>query len=96
MDEKPLPFDFVIFDKGGISMLIEFDGIQHHEPVERFGGEEAFEKVQKHDKIKTEFCEQSNIKLVRIPYWEIDNVGSILSKELGLSITGEQLGLVLA
>ncbi|BCC09494.1 MULTISPECIES: hypothetical protein [Bacillus cereus group] len=96
VDEKPLPFDFVIFDKGGISMLIEFDGIQHHEPVERFGGEEAFEKVQKHDKIKTEFCEQSNIKLVRIPYWEIDNVGSILSKELGLSITGEQLGLVLA
>ena len=26
------------------------------------------------DKIKTEYCKNNNIKLLRIPYWESDSV----------------------
>lgn len=27
-----------------------------------------------HDKIKTEWCKNNNIKLVRIPYWDLDKI----------------------
>ena len=39
---NPLPFDFYIEDK----FLVEFDGIQHYQPVELFGGVPAFIKRQ--------------------------------------------------
>ena len=29
-----------------------------------------FQKTKSHDKIKTNYCKQNNIKLIRIPYWE--------------------------
>ena len=34
--------------------------------------------TQYHDKIKTEYCLHNNIKLVRIPYWERDNLENYL------------------
>lgn len=85
-DEKPLPFDFIIYENGELSMLIEFDGIQHFEPVEKFGGLEAHLLTKKHDNIKNEFCKSNDIKLVRIPYWEIDNIDIIIEEELGLPV----------
>ena len=36
------------------------------------------------DTIKTKYCEDNNIKLIRIPYWEFDNIENILIKELNL------------
>ncbi len=52
--------------------LIEFDGIQHYEEVDYFTA--SLEKVQEHDKIKNQWAKESNIDLVRIPYWERDNL----------------------
>jgi hypothetical protein len=45
-----------------------------------FGGEEEFKKVQIKDKIKTEYCINNNIKLIRISYYEntIDRLNSDL------------------
>jgi hypothetical protein len=39
-------------------------------------------KVQKHDNIKTIYCKNNNIPLIRIPYWERDNMEYFLWDEL--------------
>lgn len=81
-NKLPLPFDFAIFDnKENLMFLCETDGRQHFELVEIYG-EEEFELTQKRDRIKNEYCKNNNIKLIRIPYWEIDNIEEILKKEL--------------
>lgn len=66
-DARPLPFDFYLCDN---NICIEYDGEQHYKSVEYFGGEEAFALRQRHDKIKTEYCERNGIKLIRIAYNE--------------------------
>ena len=47
--KRPLKFDFYIPDLG---ILIEYDGIQHYEPSDIFGGIKAFKKLQEYDSIK--------------------------------------------
>ena len=49
-DKRTLPFDFYIPSK---NIVIEYDGKQHYKPIKFFGGEEQFEYITKHDKIKT-------------------------------------------
>jgi len=51
-------------------MCIEFDGIQHFVPIKFFGGEVGLLKRIKNDKIKTDYCENKNINLIRISYLE--------------------------
>ena len=46
------------------NIAIEYQGIQHHEPVEYFGGEEGFKETQKRDKKKKRLCELNNCKLI--------------------------------
>lgn len=66
---NPLRFDFGVFNQdGSLSHLIEFDGIQHFQPVEIFGGEKEFIVRQHHDKMKDEYCVNNNIRLIRIKY----------------------------
>lgn len=84
----PLSFDFAIINNDDkLLSLVEYDGRQHFEPV-NFGGisdEEALEKFetqQKNDNIKNTYCQQNNIKLIRIPYWDFSNLEEILSREL--------------
>ena len=83
----PYRFDFAIFDNNELVSLIEYDGQQHYEPI-CFGGipyEKAsviFETTQNHDKLKTEYCINNNIKLLRIPYWDFSCIEEILDKEL--------------
>jgi hypothetical protein len=79
-----LPFDFVVFNvDGSIKFLIEYQGHQHYRPV-RFGGisieqaQKNFESCVIRDKIKIEYCENNNIKLVIIKYTEIKNISDIL------------------
>lgn len=63
-----LRFDFALFDKNSLIGLIEYDGKQHFEPIDFFGGQDGFEKTQKRDEIKNSYCKTNNIPLVRIPY----------------------------
>ena len=71
-DIKELPFDFYLLD---YNVCIEYDGRQHFEPVD-FGGQgieyaqQQFNKTQYHDKIKNQYCDDNNIPLLRISYWE--------------------------
>ncbi|MGJ7912619.1 hypothetical protein [Neobacillus sp. LXY-1] len=88
-DEIALSFDFGVFVNGE-TILIEFDGKQHFEPIDYFGGEERFKLQVRHDKIKNKYCEKHTVKLIRIKYTEFDNIESILEKELlGKSNTSE-------
>jgi very-short-patch-repair endonuclease len=70
-----LPFDFYLDD---FNILIEYDGIQHFEPVSVFGGKEEFEKTKIRDKIKNEYCFKNNIRLFRISY--LDDINIELSR----------------
>ena len=76
---KLLPFDFFLCD---LNIVIEFDGEQHYRPIELFGGEEQFKRRQINDAIKTKYCNENHIKLIRIPYWEYDNIENILDSEI--------------
>ena len=51
--------------------LIEFDGRQHYMDVSNW---DPFLIQQKRDKEKNEYALSHNIPLVRIPYWERDNI----------------------
>lgn len=77
-DKRTLPFDFYLPD---YNICIEFDGIQHFKPE---FGEKSFVSTVLHDGMKNNYCKWNNIKLIRIPYWEKDNVEIILTKELNL------------
>ena len=47
-----------------------------------FGGKEQFDLTKRRDEIKNKYCQENNIKLLRIPYWEFDNIENILEREL--------------
>lgn len=64
-NKLPLPFDFYLTD---YNIAIEYNGKQHYEPVDYFGGEEAFKNVVLRDKIKENYCSENNIHLIKIAY----------------------------
>ncbi|AZF89165.1 hypothetical protein Goe5_c00570 [Bacillus phage vB_BthM-Goe5] len=72
---KSLNFDFYVPE---LNLCIEFDGIQHFEPVDFASKGEAWAKEQldgvvKRDNIKNEFCIQEDIHLLRVNYKMKDN-----------------------
>ena len=85
--KKPLPFDFAIFNANNLLCLIEADGEQHFH-TSQFGGidwdraKQNFEQQKIRDDIKNKYCQDNKIKLLRIPYWEFDNINQILENEL--------------
>lgn len=79
-DKRPLPFDFYI---PKYNLCIEYDGELHYQKWHKSNTSQLkLEKTQYHDKIKTDYCKQNNIKLLRIPYWEKDNIETIICEEL--------------
>lgn len=80
-----LRFDFEIPQENS-NIYIEYDGAQHTRPV-RYGGtktqaKHAFEKTQKHDRIKNEWCKKNGFRLIRIPHTEKPNIATILKAHL--------------
>ena len=74
-DLGKLRFDFAIFRNNNLMRLIEFDGIQHFsECTGVWNSKDNLKERQKRDNIKNEYCKKNNISLVRIPYWERDNI----------------------
>lgn len=74
---KPLRFDFAVFEKEKLHCLIEYQGRQHYEPIEDFGGEENFNIQRFYDEKKRHYCEENNIKLIEIPYWDFNKIDEI-------------------
>ena len=68
---RPLRFDFVVFDDDGkIDFLIEYQGKQHYETSNKFGGKKGFFQQQYNDNQKRRFCALHDLKLIEIPYTE--------------------------
>lgn len=74
-NRNKLPFDFFVDDK----FLIEYDGSIHFKCTEFFGGEKAFKKRQLHDKIKTDYCKEKGVPLLRISYLEFNNISNCIN-----------------
>lgn len=62
---RPLPFDFGIIVNGR-ELLIEYDGEQHEQAIDFFGGASKLEKIERYDQIKDQYCKENGIPLLRI------------------------------
>jgi hypothetical protein len=77
-----LKWDFVI-ETSGEPLFIEYDGECHFLPV-RYGGisqekaESNLKSSKIRDKIKDDYCDNNGFLLLRIPYYEKENVFSLV------------------
>lgn len=62
--------------------MIEYDGELHYRSSSIFGGDEALNRIKKNDMIKSNWCIENNIKLIRISYKKKNKIFKILSLEL--------------
>jgi hypothetical protein len=70
---KALRFDFAVFgDDGELDFLIEYQGRQHYEPSQKFGGKRGFYQQQFNDNKKRRYCALNGITLIEIPYTDED------------------------
>lgn len=69
-------FDFAILDENeNIIRLVEYDGEQHYKSNRgTWDNSDSLEERQARDREKDEYALSHNIPLVRIPYWERDNI----------------------
>ena len=83
---KQLPFDFYcklkIDEKDHIRFiapfLIEYNGIQHYKPIDKFGGQKSFDSLTRNDKIKENYCKDNDIPFLVISYKDYKKVNTIL------------------
>lgn len=80
-DKRPLPFDFAIFNnEDELVGLMELNGSQHYgDSPTGFYTEEMYDYIQKHDRIKMNFCKQNHIPLLVIPYQFFDELEKFLT-----------------
>ena len=74
---RELSYDFYL---PKYELLIEYNGEQHYEPIDFFGGMETFKIQQLHDELKKEYAEKNKINLLIIPYWDFNNIEKILGE----------------
>jgi protein-arginine kinase activator protein McsA len=79
---RMLKFDFFIPHN---NLLIEFDGKQHFELSNIRGyktTQDELDRIKIYDSIKNEYAKSNNIKLLRIPYWDIRKIPEILKENI--------------
>ena len=74
---NPLPFDFGVFSNDKLIALIEYQGKQHYEVVDHWGGREGLKERQRNDLIKKNYCKANNIPLIEVHYTVEDIEGYI-------------------
>lgn len=83
---KCLSFDFYLPEH---VLCIEYDGEQHfewHNVGNGWNTKQQVERTKELDAIKNKYCEDHNIRLIRIPYWDYDKLNEeylldLISKE---------------
>ena len=88
---RTLSYDFYL---PSYNLLIEYQGEYHYMPVyykneTKEYCDNKFAKQQEHDKRKREYAQSHNITLLEIPYWDYDNVESILAEALHIDIDND-------
>ena len=64
--------DFFI-EINDIKYIIEYNGRQHYESVELFGGEKSFNEQVERDNNLKKYCEENKYNLLEIPYYKKEN-----------------------
>lgn len=82
VDKNPLWFDFYLPE---YNMVIEYDGQQHYISIENWGGINKLNDNIRKDTIKNKYCEDNNIRILRIPYWDFDNIEVLIKNDLNLN-----------
>lgn len=79
-----LSYDFSIPSKKYGLILIEYNGIQHYESSEFFGGDEQLKKQKEHDRLKKEYAKKHGYKLIIIKYTydSYESISEYMAKEL--------------
>lgn len=76
---NPLRPDFILEDD---KVWIEYDGEFHYKIIY---DETKYISLKQNDEIKNEYAKKHNWKMIRIPYWEFDNIEKILNRELNIT-----------
>lgn len=61
--------------------IIEFNGRQHYEIVQKFGGEKGYNENKRRDELKKHYCLKKNILLIEIHYKE-KNIEQVIINNL--------------
>jgi predicted Zn-ribbon and HTH transcriptional regulator len=80
--KQTMPFDFYLPD---LNLLVEFQGVQHFEAIEWFGGEEQFAIRKELDQKKRDYANLKGIRYLEISY--VDD----LEKKLKECLSGGDL-----
>lgn len=81
-NKNPLPFDFAVWVNNNIG-LIEYNGAQHYIEVKTWSTRyNQLEYVQNNDRIKSKYCKVNNIPLLVIPYYNEENIVSLIDQFL--------------
>jgi Zn finger protein HypA/HybF involved in hydrogenase expression len=92
LSEEQKTFDDLIY-KGRLrcdfylpnhNVVIEYNGLQHYEPVSIFGGTEALRQTQKRDLAKYKYLIEKGIQIVIVRY-DNENIRNYLIDKLGLA-----------
>lgn len=73
---------YVDFYVPSLNTFIEYNGEQHYKESYYYGGKDRFKQQKERDMALRQYCIRHKIKLIEIPYWEFDNIETILKKEL--------------
>ena len=73
-------FDFVLFKNGNPCLVIEYNGRQHYKATGGWNTEEEFEKTQRRDREKLQWCEDNHYPVLIIKYDE--DIEKILGERL--------------
>lgn len=84
LNNRQLSYDFYLPQ---YNLLIEYQGEQHYRPIDFKGlgetdAQKQFFRQQEHDRRKRIYAQKHKIKLIEIPYWNFDNIESILSNKI--------------
>lgn len=81
-DARPLPFDFGIFDyNNNIVGVVEYDVELHYRTLNKLSNEKSLKNLhttQAHDIIKNKYCQKNKIPLLRIPYFQKEDIPYLL------------------
>lgn len=65
--KRLLHYDFYLPE---YNVLIEYQGRQHYESVDYFGGDKKFREQQNHDQMKRKYAKDNGYNLIEVPYTE--------------------------
>lgn len=72
-------FDFYLME---LRTAVQYNGIQHYEVIDRFGGYDNYLRIVELDSKLDKYCEDHFINLIRIKYDQFDDIYTILWENL--------------